>query len=284
MADIPSLMNFGMNLLQWLPQFLFILQILVYLGFISFFGWIVMLGYRTYSSYFVKFVLKFGFGFVSLVCGIGISDRIYNLLPFGDGLGTLLRFVQADVFAGGVVSSVVISLAVFLITRNIYNTGGLEKAIKTLEHRLEKARETEKSKLLKNPGFLLGLAVFFGFIVFSVSGFRGFPNFSERIFQEAGISPQEITGLFGSVQNQKSECVSPLVLFQFHSKELMNGKAEIYENQNVKEIFEKESGESVKVMYRLDYQEKEYILGITESKMCSSSEKGFCSCFEFGNL
>ena len=284
MADISSLMNFGMNLFQWLPQFLFVLQILVYLGFISFFGWIVMLGYRTYSSYFVKFVLKFGFGFVSLVCGIGISDRIYNLLPFGDGLGTLLRFVQADVFAGGIVSSVVISLAVFLITRNIYNTGGLEKAIKTLEHRLEKARETEKSKLLKNPGFLLGLAVFFGFIVFSVSGFSGFPSFSERIFQELGISPQEITGLFGSVQNERYDCVSPLVLFQSHSKELMNGKAEIYENQNVKEMFEKESGESVKVMYRLGYQGKEYILAITESKICSSSEKGFCSCFEFGSL
>ncbi|RLJ08924.1 MAG: hypothetical protein DRP16_00040 [Candidatus Aenigmatarchaeota archaeon] len=284
MADIPSLMNFGMNLLQWLPQFLFILQILVYLGFISFFGWIVMLGYRTYSSYSVKFILKFGFGFVSLVCGIGISDGVSGFLNFNEGLGTLLRFAQADVFAGGVVSSVVLSLAVFLITRNIYNIGGLEKAIKKLEQRLEKARRAEKSKLLKNPGFLLGVAVFFGFIVFSVSGFRGFPNFSERIFQEAGISPQEITDLFGSVQNQKSDCVSPLVLFQFHSKELMNGKAEVYENQNVKDMFERESGENIKVMYRLDYQGEEYILGITESKMCSSSEKGFCSCFEFGNL
>jgi len=273
-----GVMEFGMKLVESLPEFLFILQVLIYFGFVSFFGWIVMLGYRTYSSYPLRLGLRYIMGFLALVCGIGIS----GFFTWFRDVNVFLELSQMDVFISGILASLILGICVFLITRNIFNISGIKKAIERLEKRLERAEKTKRKDILRNPGFLVGISILIAFLGFSLSHFQGFPSLAERVSQEMGMSLQDFQTLFGSPQGE--ECVGPLILFQRYGEDIMNGKIEPYENREVKNRIEEYAGEEVKVMYRVSYQGREYVLAITQGKVCSFQNR-VCSCFELaGNL
>lgn len=260
--------DFSTQLLQSLPEFLFILQILVYFGFVSVFGWIVMLGYRTYSSYPVKLGLRYGFGFLSLVCGIGIS-RFFSIE------GVFFKLAQFDVFFGGLISSLILMISVFFITRNVFNISGIKKAIEKLEKRLERAEKISRKNLWKEWSFVLGIVILLVFVGFSLANFQGFPDITERISKEIGISPQEFSEMLPS----ENSCMSPLVLFQVYGNDIMNGRIKPYKDSEFEKRL-KEEGKEIKVMYKLGYKGKEYILVITKNEICSFSESKLCSCFK----
>ena len=289
MADLSGLIAFGSEVLANLPEFLFIVQILVYWGFIMLFGWIVMFGYRTYSPPVTRFLARLCFGFIALVCGVSVSGLIN--LDVGS-YRILYSFAQLDVFMGGLISSFVLLLSVYLISRNIFNINGIKKAIGRLQKRLESAEKAKgDKKLLRRPSMVAGLLIFVCYLVFALLNFQGFPVMSERVFSVLGISQGELESLMESareaqnITDSKGGCASVMSVLQANYEKMLNNELPVYENQGTKNMIESETGSKVVMMYTAVYKGREYILAVMENeKVCSATEGRLCSCFDYGSI
>ncbi|MBU0530594.1 MAG: hypothetical protein KKC05_02875, partial [Nanoarchaeota archaeon] len=207
--DILPILDIMPDLLRNLPVLVQILQAIGYVVFILFLGSISIRGYRGYANWFFRFGVRVGLGFVALIGGIALS----NVVPFlNEGV---YRMFQLNVLIFGVISSIILLVAVYMIAFNIINVEGMRKQIENLQKRLEKARDVKAKKLA--PISIVGIVILIGFVLFSALFFGGFPD----MLSDVGLNPDdlsnladEIEGLTGQVEDVPQGCVSMVVLAQ----------------------------------------------------------------------
>ncbi|HJW96897.1 MAG TPA: hypothetical protein VJ485_01930 [archaeon] len=272
-------------------------------------GWTIMKGFRGYLSWYMRFLGKLGFGFLSLICAIGIAPLISI---GGTGLiGTVLSMMQINFFVAGVVSTIVLTVSLFLISDKIYNVKSMEKSMEKLKSKLEKAKSFEKEMAGKprlqrilRPVNLIGIVILVALLAIALINFRGFPdpakniqNATGNMLSDLGITPEDIKTFCGFIEgyNQtgtfSEDCAGPLELAQslnatsFDDISRIIGQLPLYVDTGVKSLIESGSGEAVALMYRIEHNHKVYALAITvKQSMCTATEGKFCGCVNLGSL
>ena len=249
------------ELMAVLPELLFTVQIIMYVFLILFFGSISILGLRTYFNWIFRLLIRIGIGFLALITGIAMS----SMLPFfKDGIWALM---QADLIVGGLITSIILGIALFLITFDYVNIPKLEKTIENLRSRLHEAkskRPAQKSKYVRVGG-LIFMALF---LVISLLNFQGFPDINDRISDTFGFA----------IGNLESECrvISALVL---ENQEEISQNLVLYENAVLERSIENRAGSPVLQMFSTDIEGRTIILAITEDEQnCVATETEVCVC------
>jgi len=292
MADISNLAAVAPQLLSQLPSFLQILQIMTYTFFVLFFGSIIMKGFRGYLPWHMKLLGRIGFGFVALVCSVALS-------PFMP-VDSIYKIFQLDLFLAGILSTIVLTVSLFLISYGIYNRPAMEKAIEKLKAMLEKAKDAErkeggekKIRRLLSPVRVVGIAVFCAFVLLSLVYFTGFPDPTENLFSAIGLSKKDIEQLSTYIeavypnqsQSMPQGCVSPLELAQNFGEDILNNRIPPYTDQGMESLIESNSEETVVTMYRIDYKSRVFTLAVTSRQsLCSATGSEFCGCVNLSGL
>jgi len=257
-----------------------LIQIVVHLSLAMFFGWIIMLGWRTYSRGVVKYFLRLGFGFVALICGIGLSGFISASVLAGP-LAELLSLVQLDIMLGGLISSFILMVSIYLISTNIYNAGGLRKEIERLKGRLGIAeglvKKTGRAINAKAPTMLGGVAILLVLVVFSLINFQGYPSIADDMGSFLGFSPADMGGVQGTAEG----CISPITLFMANMEKIQSGDLEPYNDETLKNKIERESGHPISAMLSIEHNGRDYIIAMSSDQhVCIATTTDFCSCMD----
>ena len=191
---LSSIISFITGVLENLPEILFYIQSLTFLFLILFFGRLSITGYRSYIPAWLRLSLKPALGFISLLASFFLSSLLTADL-FLPGMDAL----QIDTVGAGIATSLLLMLSMFLISRNIPNTSGVQKAIESLSSRLERARKSKNSIL--NPTALAGLVIILALAATSFFTFPGYPNLADKIYSEMGTTPEEIDSLLSLASN-----------------------------------------------------------------------------------
>ena len=298
MADFSNMLAFAPEIIRSMPLIFQTVQIVAYLFFVLFFGSIIIRGFRGYLPWHMKLLGRLGFGFIALVCAVAFAP----LIPLeSTGIYRIIfTLMQLNLWIAGIISSVVLTLSLFLISNKIYNVRGMEKAMDKLKARLEKAKHVMKDmsgksiiQNLLHPVRLAGIIVFAGFIAFALINFRGFPNPTENVLSAIGLNQSDIDNLAGYINavspNQTAPmpegCVSPLVLAQNFQEAILQNSLPVYADSGIKTLIESNSKESVELMYRIEYNQRVYALAITtKQSVCSATGSQFCGCINLGSM
>jgi uncharacterized membrane protein len=302
MADFSSMLAFAPELLKGMPVIFQAVQAVAYVFFILFFGSIIIRDFRGYLPWYMKLLARIGFGFIALICSVALAP----LIPIsGTGIFNLIFIlVQLNLWIAGIISTVVLTLSLFLISNKIYNMRGMERAMEKLKLRMEKAKSVEKEMAGKSivqrilqPLTLAGIVIFAGFIVIALVNFRGFPNPTDNVLSAIGLNQSDLdklSGLIESVspgQNQTPPgCASPIELIQSLNTSSVNeltsviGQLPLYTDSGTKSLIESGSHETVFQIYKVTYNQRAYALAITTSQsVCSATGTQFCGCINFGS-
>jgi uncharacterized membrane protein len=296
MADFSNMLAFAPEILKGMPLIFQTIQAVAYVFFILFFGSFVIRGFRGYLPWHMKLIGRLGFGFIALVCAVALAP----LIPL-ESTGiyrVIFTLMQLNLWIAGIISSVVLTLSLFLISNKIYNVNGMEKAMEKLKARLEKAKDVMKEmsgksfvQNLLQPVRLAGIIVFAGFLVFALINFRGFPNPTENVLSAIGLNQSDIDKLAGYIDavspNQTAPmpegCVSPLELAQNFHEAIFQNSLPVYADSGIKSLIESNSKETVELMYRIEYNQKVYALATTtKQSVCSATGTTFCGCINLG--
>jgi hypothetical protein len=298
MADFSNMLAFAPELLKGMPLIFQTIQIVAYIFFVLFFGSIVIRGFRGYLPWHMRLIAKIGFGFMALVCAVALgplipteSTGIYRII---------FTLIQLNLWIAGVISAAVLAVSLFLISSKIRNIPGMEKAMDRMKARLEKARSIEKEmtgktlvQKLTQPMVLAGIIILAAFLTVSLVNFRGFPNPSENVLSAIGLNQSDIDTLGSYIEavspNQTGQmpegCVSALELAQNFQEDILQNSLPVYTDPAIKVLIESESGESVELMYRIEYRQRVYALAITaRQSVCSATGSLFCGCINLGSL
>jgi len=265
-------------------SFLFLLnliQITVHISLAMFFGWIIMIGWKTYSRGVIKYFLRLGFGFIALICGIGLSGFISTSVLAGP-LVDLLSLVQIDIMIGGLISAFILMVSIYFISTNIYNVGGLKKEIERLEGRLKIAeglmKKTGRAVNSKAPTMLIGVAILLGLVVFSLANFQGYPSIADDIGSFLGFNPADITG--GGAGTAEG-CISPISLFMANMEKIQSGDLEPYQDTELENSIETESGHPITTMLLIEHEGRDYIIAMSSDQhICVATTTDYCSCMD----
>jgi len=257
-----------------------LIQIAVHLSLAMFFGWIIMMGWRTYSSGAVKFFLRLGFGFVALICGIGLSVFVRGFLA--GPLADILSLIQLDIMVGGLVSAFILVVSIYLISTNIYNVGGLKKEIERLQERLRIAegllKKTGRAVNSKAPTMIIGVVMLLGLVVFSLMNFHGYPSFADDIGSFLGFSPSDFGG---TSTGAASGCISPISLFMANMEKIQSGDLEPYTDATLESAIETESGHPIEAMLLIEHEGRDYVIAMSSDQyICVATTTDFCSCMD----
>ena len=290
LPDISGLIEFAPAMLRDLPQILFGLQVIFYIVMILFFGSIILKGYRGYAHFAVSFLLRLGFGFIALVCGLGLSTLIP---PFSnDAFYSLIQSVLINPFIGMIISTAVLTISLYLISHNMFNISGIRKQIDRLQERLKKAEDTSAKAGGKRlePLRIAGLVILVVLIAFSLMNFQGFRPFGDDLFSYMGITPEEIEELgrylkgIGGGDDLPSSCVPVFTLVQENFNDFLNNRLPESTDASVKSLIEGSSGLTMAKVYHVTHEGMTFYLGLTAEKVCSSTHDEFCECMEIESV
>ncbi|MFC2143869.1 hypothetical protein ACFLQO_00700 [Candidatus Aenigmatarchaeota archaeon] len=117
--DISGLLSVAPAMMRDLPQILNGMQIVFYIVLILGFGSIIVKGYRGYAHFAIKMLMRLGFGFVALVCGIGISGIIPAFS--NNAFYTIIQSMIINPFLGIIISTIVLTISLYMISHNASN-------------------------------------------------------------------------------------------------------------------------------------------------------------------
>lgn len=273
MADAASMVGILAGLFQMLPLIFSTMQILVYVVAILFFGSIAVKGYKGFLAWHKKLLLRIVLGAICVVSGISITPllRIDN---------TLFKLAQLDMFAGMLISSIILLISMRLITLNIPFSLVLKEKIRRLQEKLEKRKDKDAKipeNRIKHPATIIGLIIFIGFIAFSLFNFHGFPDMQHSIFSALGISESDMNKI--SQAMSQYACVSVVQEIGKNESLMANYNQYIYTNPNTKSMIEHGSNDTVSEMYRLESNGKVLIISaLSSGRKCYSTETEICTC------
>jgi len=280
----------------------------VYILFVFMSGWTIMKGFRGYLTWYMRFLGRLGFGFLSLICAIGIAP----LIPIGGTglIGTILSMMQINFFAAGIASTLILTISLLFISDKIYNAKAMEKSMEKLKAKLEKAKSFEKEMAGKprlqrilRPVNLIGIAILVTLLAIALINFRGFPdpakdiqNATGNMLSDLGITSEDIKNFCSFLEgyNQtgtfSEDCAGPIEIVQSFNASLNDipaiiSQLPVYVDSGVKSLIESGSGESVELMYRVEYREQTYALALTGAQnVCTATGGKFCGCMNLGSL
>lgn len=306
MVDISSLGEMA-GLLQNLPEIMFWAQIVIYIFLIFFFGSIAMKGYKGYLQGKLHLLLRIGSGFVCLVTGIGLS----SFLPLVSE-NMILKIAQIDLIIGGVISSIVLLVSLYIITLRFPRSIVINKEIEALRQKLAKTKDRPPSPGKIDPFMIIGVVIIIVFLIISLMNFRGFPNMTEDMLSQLGITPEELgqmgdllegTGSNGGLEGllpegmvieggkpldqQSPECMSAMLAMVPIQDQLQDPEflmSHMYSNQAVESMIERESGKTVIQMFRVTEGGSDIIIAVTEDMFsCTATLTELCLCAGAGS-
>ena len=264
--------------MQMLPEVFLAVQVIVYLGLVTFYGQISMLGYRGYAGFFLKLLLRLATGLLALVGGYAISAFIPT--------PGFLKVLQADVFLGGLAYSFLLLAGVYLATHNMFNVAGIKKRMESLEKMLQKADALSKvtrKERLRDPYKVAGIILVGLSIILAAFYFQGFPDMYSDFLKGFGLTKSDIqaasSALGGFAVDVPEGCPSPVSVTLQYANQIKAGTLPESEDQAAKALVESNSGESVAFMYSVESGGQAYTLAITgKGSSCLASSTRFCGC------
>ena len=275
---------------------------MIYIFLIFFFGSIAMKGYKGYLQGKLHLLLRIGSGFVCLITGIGLS----SFLPLVSE-NMILKIAQIDLIIGGAISSLVLLVSLYIITLRFPRSLVIKKRIEKLEEKLKKTKDRPPSPRKVDPFIIVGVAIIAVFLIISLMNFRGFPNMTEDLLSQMGITPEELSqmgdllggaggngGLEGllpegmvieggkPIEEQSPECTSTILAIASIQNQIQDPEflmSHMYSNQAVESMIERESGKTVIQMFRVTEGGNDIIIAMTEDMFsCIGTPTQFCLC------
>jgi hypothetical protein len=292
--DISALIQSAPQVFRDLPFLINLAQVIFYAGLVLTFGGFIMRAYSGYMSGLVRFAGRLVFGFLALLCGMGIS---WIIPPFSQiPLYAAVQVVFIDIILGGAIATVVLYAALGMISYNIFNLPGIEKAIQKLEGMKDRARKAEKEERashrhgIRHPVRLAGLAAFAAFLVIGLVGFQGFPD----TMTELGFTQEDMESMADQIEYISTEYgdkIGDIVIDSEGMEECMGAlslledqgamaTARPYSSPSAENLVEEYTGEDVTEMYSIQAEIGFYILSITQSQACLSTISNVCLCEE----
>lgn len=253
-----------------LPMILGIVQIVMYVLISFFFGSIIIRGYRGFLPFWMKIPLMLVFGFLCLVVGSSLGAFIPVPSPFDA--------FWADIFIGIIITSIV-----FLIGLNIFSyrlpwlIDGFENRVNHFEKKISKLRSGEKL-LFMTPMRIIGMVIFFGFLIFGLVTFSGLPSLTE--------SMMSLTGIDMDTTSMSAECQAMTSSVYANLGALMNQDTTptFYTNPTLQTAMEQGCGESILALAKYDL-DTPVVIGITASgKLCLGTETEYCTSMDLSNM
>jgi hypothetical protein len=266
-------------------------QLIFYAGLILTFGGFITRALKDHFEGPWMVVGRLIFGFLALVTGLGISwlfPRFSTASVF-----LILQGLFLDILIGGAVASVILYLALRLVSYHLYNIKQIEERIDELEELEEKARKIEKQEHeqhkegIRNPIRVIGLALLAAFIVIGLLGFRGFPSPMEQM----GLSQEDLDRMASSLEQLSEEDLESLGEMTGDSDKLAEcmGAVDLldpnvlagavpYDNPEAQRMVEDYAGEPVQAIYQITSDDGFYIFSLTETKACLSTTRVVCMC------
>lgn len=308
----PSSLGAMAGLIQNLPAIMPWMQAVIYIFLILFFGSIAIRGYKGYLSGRIHFLLRVGSGFVCLVTGIGLSP----LLPIVSE-NTILKITQVDLIIGGIISSIVLLISLYIITLRFPRTLVVKKRIEKLQEKLTKTKDRRPSSRRVDPFMIIGAVIIIVFLAVSLMNFRGFPDITSDLLSQLGITPEEFSqlgGMLGGLEGgaggtggglegllpegvvieggkplaeQSQACTSVMLAMVSIQNQLQNPEflmSHSYSNNAIKSMIERESGKTVVQMFRVTEGGRDIIIGLTEDMFsCIATSSELCMCAGMGS-
>jgi hypothetical protein len=344
------------DIIEFLPQLLFMAQIAIYLLLSWFFGSIAFRGVKKKMHFAVRIAARLGTGFLCLVSGAALRNYLFFFN------GTIFQIMQIDFLIGGLIAAAVLAIAFYLITRKYADEDSkkvirrLQGKIKLLEdiinkHKIPALNEHEAMRVAESvvPGFsarhavrkdadweitlerdkkgalvvlgaytgevkriehagrfqdsymIAGVVIIAVFFAFSLLSFRSIPSISDGVASLLGMDPGQFNSLIGT--NTPEGCVSPVKIMMSKGVSVVRSE-NIYQDENVKNMIESASGRRVMMMYKTDFEGKEYIISITvpygmatsntsalnneevlnNSEICVSTLEKLCGCIKIPDV
>jgi hypothetical protein len=343
------------EIIDILPQLLFIAQLVMNLVLAWAFGALAFRGLKKSVPFYIRIPAMLGTGFLCLMAGAAMREYMFFFQ------GTLFRLVQIDLFIAGVASAVIIAVALYLITRKRgeepegRTMKKLQERVRLLEGLLIKERvqtlkedEVKKTAEALMPGFaakqadlkgtaweillekgekkamvvlgaytgevrkiehfgtkdsymIAGVVVIALIAVFAVLNFRGVPSFAEGVASLFGMNEDQFNALLGG-KEMPAGCVQTVRVMMKHGVSVISSGENAYRDDAVVSMIERETGRQVVLMYKTDYEGREYILSITlpsafnasegfsnedlmqNAEICTSTSEILCDCIKIPEL
>jgi hypothetical protein len=274
-----------------LPQILFGLQVILYIVLILVFGSIIVKGYRGYAHFAIKLLMRLGFGFVALVCGIAIS----GIIPMfsNESMYNLIQVMIINPFLGMVVSAFVLTVSIYLISHNIFNVPGIKKQIEKLQNKLKKAEEILSKPVKKlDPIRIAGVVILIVFLIISLLNFHGFPSLGDDMFKFIGLTPDDVKDLSDYMQglgiggDVPEGCASTLILIQNNLDDFIAGILPESSDQGIRSLLESGSGTAMIDVYEVIHEGTDMFVGISSdgNNVCSATSSRFCECIDLKSV
>lgn len=263
------------ELISQLPVVFNYLQIFSYVILILFFGASALKGWKGFLPWFYKWPFRIAAGAVCLLVGFSIADYIPTLNT------GIFRIFQSHIIAAGLVSAIIMGIALYLISIKLPSTVESHKReILRLQNKVSKMKRVKPNKVF----MAAGIVIIAGLLVFAAINWKGFPpNMADELFSSL-IPEGELPGgivLGPGMSKLNPECMSIITLMQ-QSPEIMSSPSS-YENDVLSSAMEEFGGSPVIELYKVEHEGQVMIFGLLENNlMCISTETEVCACAEQG--
>lgn len=291
--DVSGLLHAAPIILNEMPQIITGLQIVFYIVLVLGFGSIIIKGYRGYMHPVVSFLARVGFGFVALVCALGIA----NIIPIfiENEFYVMIQQLLINPIVGIIVSTAVLTVSVYLISHNIFNVTGMKKEIEKLQVKLKHAEEVlAKGVKRVEPVRIVGVVVLVAFIIIALLNFQGFPSMSDKLFTFMGVTPEDIQELNQYIENiggfngggTPEGCAPIINLIEPNLDAFTAGELPESTDQLIISMIENGAGINVFEMYHVTHDNTDYYLAIADdgNTVCSAKSNQFCSCLDLQSV
>jgi len=130
--------------------------------------------------------------------------------------------------------------------------------------------------LLSDKRRLAGLLIMIALAAITVVGFRGFPKFSSP-FEDMGLTPEMFQSIADAGDQFKAACISQDEFFSM----VQSGQRSAYSSDELKSIFEMESGKPVTSMFLITAGNRTAVAAmLDDNRLCYSQGGAFCSCMQ----
>lgn len=291
--DVSGLLQAAPMVLNEMPQIITGLQIAFYIVLILGSGSIIRKGYRGYMHPAVGLLARIGFGFVALITSLGIS----NLMPvfIENGFYILVQRLVINPIIGIVVSTIVLTMSLYLISHNVFNIPGIKKQIEKMQSMLKRAEElTAKGMKKLEPMRIVGIVVLVAFLILSLINFQGFPSMGDELFGFIGLTPDDIDefnqymedmGVFTGAGTPEG-CAPIITLIQPNLDAFMSGNLPESTDQLIISMIENSGSINVFRMYSIKHDGVDYYLALSDdgNTVCSAKSNQFCSCMNLQSM
>jgi hypothetical protein len=291
--DMMGLLRIAPSLLPQLPLLTFLLFVSFVISFSWFLGFIAMRGVRDRwaFNYWIKLGIRLGLGFLCFIIGLSFSVYIPSI-PSPSFFMIIGGYI--GMFFGGFAASLILLVALRLVSYKIFNIKGMKNYIKHLEERLKRAQEIKveeakksKARRVLNPVRIIGLIALAVILIHTALNFPGFPNPYVDTLAILGLEPQDIDNIaqqIGADMDMPPGCENIMILIYDNNDDMMNNRLPTSTDEYARSLVEAED-HTVIIMYDITHENDDYVLAMTtDSFMCHVKQGQLCGCLNVSSI